>query len=143
MERVPYSELDYPGDDGLYYHEGAPFTGVAYQMAKGGWLESEVEYRDGLANGPGKSWFPSRSLAAECRTAGGVYHGLRRQWHENGRSAAEEMYEHGICLWRRRWDAEGNQIEDFRLKETDRDFGALQMFRKHSAGQGWEAKKQE
>ena len=33
MKRIPDSELDYPGDDGLYYHQGIPFTGVAYHTA--------------------------------------------------------------------------------------------------------------
>jgi antitoxin component YwqK of YwqJK toxin-antitoxin module len=133
MKRIPDSELDYPGDDGLYYHEGTPFTGIAYHLSRDGGIESEVEYQSGLGNGVGKNWFPSGALAAEYQASGGVYHGQRRQWHQNGRLASEEMYEHGICLRRKRWDEGGIQVEDFVLKETDRDFRTLQMFRKRAA----------
>ena len=43
MKRVPDWELDYPGEDGRYYHEGVPFTGIAFRMAAEGQLVGEVE----------------------------------------------------------------------------------------------------
>ena len=84
MKRVPESELDYPGDDGLYYHDGVPFTGVAYNRAGRG-LRTEEEYRDGLSWGAVRRWHPTGTPASEKQTVAGVFHGLCLEWDEQGR----------------------------------------------------------
>lgn len=128
MSRVPNESLDYT-DDGLYCYEGEPFTGISYFQGKGGWLKAEHEYRDGMRWGPSKGWFKPGSPEYEEQWSQGLLHGLRREWHEGGRLAAEETYEYGIRLWGKRWDEEGNPAEDFRLEETDPNFDTLQMYR--------------
>ena len=59
----------------------------------------------------------------------GLLHGLRHEWHERGRLAAEEMFEYGIRHWGKRWDKDGALVEDFRLEEIDPNFGILQLYR--------------
>jgi hypothetical protein len=39
------------------------------------------------------------------------------------------MYEYGIRVWGRRWDEQGNLVEDFQLIESDRGFGVLPVYR--------------
>lgn len=129
MNRVPDGELDYPGDDGLYYQDGVPFTGVAFDRAGHG-LQAEVEYRDGLPWGTVRTWHPSGSPSSEKQTAAGVFHGLCQEWDEQGRLTLYEVCELGVTVWRRRWAAEV-LVEDWRLAESDNDFATLQMLRKH------------
>jgi hypothetical protein len=52
------------------------------------------------------------------------------EWDEQGRLTLYEVYEQGICLWRRCWEADA-LVEEWRLAETDRDYGTLQMLRQH------------
>lgn len=129
MKRVPETELDYPGDDGLYYHDGEPFTGVVFGRTGTG-LQSESEYRHGMAWGVSRTWHPSGAPASERQCVAGVFHGLIQEWDEHGRLTLYEVYELGVCVWRRRW-TEGRLNEDWQLTETDTDFATLQMLRKH------------
>jgi antitoxin component YwqK of YwqJK toxin-antitoxin module len=128
MKRVPHETLDYTDND-LYYHDNEPFTGVAYFQGKGGQLDAEHEYREGMRWGVSKGWFGPGSPEYEEHWSQGLLHGLRREWHKEGRMIAEEMYERGIHLWGKRWDGDGNLVEDFRLEETDPDFDTLEMYR--------------
>jgi hypothetical protein len=130
VKRVPVSELDYPGEDGLYYHGGEPFTGVAFDRAGRG-LRTEAEYRGGLSWGTVRIWHPSGAPASEKQTVAGVFHGLCQEWDDQGQLIRYEVYELGVCVWRRRWES-GALVEDWRLSESDGDFATLQMLRKHS-----------
>jgi len=133
--RVPIEKLSYPGD-GLHYCEGKPFTGIAYFLATDGSVQAEEEYRDGLLWGSKKEWFRPGVLEREAECARGVRHGRFREWHENGRLAAEATYEYGIRTEGKRWDSEGNLIEDFHLEETDPAFETLKLSRDTFGGDG-------
>jgi antitoxin component YwqK of YwqJK toxin-antitoxin module len=139
MDRVPHDELLYDEEEGIYEHDGVPFKGISFRLAPGGWLESEQEFREGLPWGMGRTWFAPERLASESSSVGGVWHGVRREWHENGRLALEEMCELGVTLSRKRWNEEGQLIEDYHLQVTDPDYETLLMFRKHNAKRGWTA----
>lgn len=129
MKRVRNNELDYPGHDGLYYFGNEPFTGVAVHY-RNGRIASEAEFRDGMAWGMSRSWYPSGKPMSERQSVAGVLHGLCQEWDENGRLSLYEVYELGVCVWRRRWDAE-QILEDWRLAESDNDFATLEMLRDH------------
>ena len=64
MERVREADLDYPGDDGLYYHGGEPFTGVAVSY-DGARIQAEVKYREGVGWGVSRTWHASGAPASE------------------------------------------------------------------------------
>jgi hypothetical protein len=129
MKRVRYNELDYPGDDGLYYLGDEPFTGVSVRYHKG-WIAGESEFRDGIAWGVSRSWHPSGAPSSEKQSVAGVFHGLCQEWDEQGCPTLYEVYELGVCVWRQRWEA-GQLAEDWRLAESDNDFDTLQMLRMH------------
>jgi hypothetical protein len=130
MKRVRYNELDYPGDDGLYYLGDEPFTGVSVSYHKGR-IAGETEFRNGMAWGIGRSWHTSGEPASEKQSVAGVFHGLCMEWDERGRMTLYEVYELGVCVSRRRWDGRGRLVEDRRLEKTDNDFKTLEMLRKH------------
>ena len=128
VKRVPSEELDYPGD-GLHYLKGTPFTGVAYYLAKDGWVEAEEEYRYGLLWGRKRVWSGPGVLEREAQCAWGGYHGLVREWRPNGRLAAEGRYEYGIRVSGKRWDDRGGLVEDYQLQEADPAFHILESSR--------------
>ena len=127
--RVRYDDLDYPGDDGLYYFGDEPFTGVSVSYHDGR-VTAESEFRDGMVWGVSHSWHPSGAPESERQSVAGVLHGLCQEWDEQGRQTLYEVFELGVCVWRRRWEA-GRLTEDWRLTESDSDFAVLQMLRTH------------
>jgi antitoxin component YwqK of YwqJK toxin-antitoxin module len=140
MQKVLDSSLDYDEEAGVYTRANSPFTGVAYQLAPGGWTRSEQEFRDGLPWGPSRTWHSPDQLASESHSVGGVWHGVRREWHPNGVLALEEEFELGVALNRLRWDESGSPIEEFQLQESDPDYQTLLMLRKHNAAHNWTGK---
>jgi antitoxin component YwqK of YwqJK toxin-antitoxin module len=129
LRRVREEELDYPGDDGLYYLDGEPFTGLAVTY-DGPRLRSEVEYRDGVGWGTIRTWHASGAPASEKQCVAGVFHGLCMERDERGQFTLYAVYELGICVWQRRWAA-GQLVEDRQVAETDGDYRTLQMLRTH------------
>jgi hypothetical protein len=71
---------------------------------------------------------------------GGVWNGVRREWHENGRLALEENCELGVALSRKTWDEQGMIMEDFALQPTDPNFKYLHLLRKHDVKHRWTAR---
>src|SRR5262245_47083634 len=120
MKRVPEGSLEYPGN-GCYYLDDKPFTGVGFALHPDGWLQVETEYKDGLKWGTQREWFAADKLLTEAELKSGVVHGKQRFWHRNGKLAEEGEYEFGVPLRRKKWDEDGNLVEDFELKETDPD----------------------
>ena len=79
--------------------------------------------------GLSKGWFKSGYPEFEEQWSQGLLHGERREWHEGGRLAAEDLFEYGTCLWRKRWDEDRAPVDGFRLEETDPNFHVLQLYR--------------
>jgi len=128
MKRVAQNSLDYPGD-GYYYLDDKPFTGVAFSLYEAGSLKSETEYKHGLKWGLDRHWFGPDKFQYEAELQRGVVHGKKRVWHPDGKLKEEGDYEFGIELKSKKWDEDGNLVEDFELKETDSNFNLLQQFR--------------
>jgi antitoxin component YwqK of YwqJK toxin-antitoxin module len=124
MLRILESQLRHNKDD-LFYYRDEPFTGTTYQLAPEGWLQSEQEYRDGMAEGAGRGWFNSSQPESEAHFSGGLLHGLRQGWHEMGGLAYKEMFEYGVRTWGKSWDEAGALTEDFHLQESDPDYQVL------------------
>src|SRR5262245_5956219 len=116
VKRVPYEEVDYPGD-GYYYHDGKPLTGVKYTLNDDeGWLEAETEYVEGLPSGLKREWAgPDKRLLYEGEFRGGVLHGRKRRWTDDGTLIEDGEYEYGIALWEKMWDEDGNLIDEYEL----------------------------
>jgi len=139
MKRVLDSSLDYPGRDGLYYHDGRPFTGIAYALFPSGELEFETEYRDGAEWGLHRKYSKEGAIIEEGNYRAGFREGLWRAWDASGKLALEEFREFGCPLTRKRWDAQGNLVEDFSLKESDPAFATLKVYRKIYGKSGYRA----
>ena len=130
VKRVPDSEIDYPGD-GYYYHDGQRFTGVEYFLnEEEGWVEAETEYVEGLPSGLKREWAgPDKQLLYEGEFRGGVLHGRKRRWTEDGTLIEDGEYEYGIPLWEKWWDEDGDLVREYELSETDGNYTLLQEYR--------------
>jgi antitoxin component YwqK of YwqJK toxin-antitoxin module len=128
VKRVPYDSLDYT-DDGYYYLDEQPFTGVAFSRHKDGWLEKEIEYRNGAEWGMKRHWYAPNKLLEEAQMRAGVVHGKERIWYRNGKLEEEADCEFGITRRRETWDEDGNLVEQYELKETDPEFASLLKLR--------------
>jgi antitoxin component YwqK of YwqJK toxin-antitoxin module len=130
MKRVPNDQIEYPGD-GMYYHEGKPFTGIGYYLSKdGSYVTSEAEFVDGLESGLKRGWHAPGQLRYEGDFRGGVLHGHQHRWYRNGTLMEEGEYEFGIPLWEKEWDENGTLIKDYQLKETDANYALLEKYRR-------------
>lgn len=128
MKRVPASSLVY--DDGQYYLDGKPFTGVAYILEDNAdWVQGEIEIKDGLESGVKREWWKPGKLMSEATWRGGALHGKLRSWHSNGQLDEEGEYEFGIPIWERTWDEDGELLEEYQLKEGEPNYAYLQKMR--------------
>lgn len=125
MPRVPERDLRYDAREAVYRHGGRPFTGVAYTTYSDGTPMSETEHRDGLFFGVSRGWWESGKPETEANYAFGVLHGPSRSWYANGQLAEEELHEHGILVRSKKWDEQGNLVEEYELDESDPAYEAL------------------
>ncbi|WP_157832255.1 toxin-antitoxin system YwqK family antitoxin [Pseudomonas sp. 09C 129] len=121
MLRVPINELSYR-QDGLYYFNNEPFTGVAVEMLENGHIKTEIEHRNGLQWGGAKEWYGPDRPMVESNFFEGVLHGRAREWHENGQIAEDGEYEYGITIWKKHWDENGVLVKEYSIDESDPRF---------------------
>ncbi|QGJ71747.1 Hypothetical protein PBC10988_34550 [Planctomycetales bacterium 10988] len=123
MKRVHSEDLDYPGDDGLYYYEGAPFTGIRVIQEID--FKTEEEFRHGVLWGKSQTWWPSGRPWRELEFVSGLWHGTIKKWHDNGQMAELTKAEVGIPIARKRWDEEGRLIEDYKIENDPEEASRL------------------
>ena len=126
--RVSVDELDEGWTQTLY--EGKPFTGIAVEARPDGSPIAETEYRNGLAIGIERTWYPNHQLEMERHVSPWGLDGIDRRWRPDGRLQSEAVYEYGIQTSRKEWDEEGNVIHDTLLQEDDPDYARLQERRR-------------
>lgn len=126
MTRAPHEKLVF--EEGVMTLDGAPFTGIGY-VDRNGEVVEETEYRNGLKWGTSKTVFPGGQPYKHSRLFAGVRHGQHRQWHFSGQLAEEADYELGFLLRRKKWDEDGDLIDDFELEASDPEFKDLERTR--------------
>lgn len=127
--RVPEDAIGCGGPDQQYYFEEEPFTGVAYTLYHPGQVRSEQEFRNGHPNGFARKFYCTGVPQEVAHLCGGVYHGRRRRWHEDGRPESDERWEYGICVARQRWGESGELVEDYWLTPADPVSRTLEVYR--------------
>lgn len=110
MQRVAYEDLEFRGVMRL---KGEPFTGVAFARFDDGRIDFERTYQAGIQSGPGREFFETELLAEECTMWWGMFHGERRQWHDNGQLLQEADYDAGLELRRTCWDEDGAVVDEY------------------------------
>lgn len=112
-KRIDIEDIDF--DDYVYYYEGKPYTGVAYELDGDGELRSELTFFCGLPEGRWCDYYENGNLCGEDFYKLGLSHGQNREWHPDGTLKKEKWFEYGICTSAKEWDADGNLITDFKI----------------------------
>ena len=116
--------------DGQLFRKGQPFTGLLCWIdQRDEHPDGEKEHRGGVPWGVGQAWYEGGTLAYQGRFVWGLWHGPYREWHADGRLAAEVEYDLGCPIHERRWDEDGRLVADRRVDESSWEFQHTQRLR--------------
>lgn len=134
MSRVDYDELE-PSDDFLLMdYDGKPFSGVAHENNEDGNLCAETNFVEGQKSGVSREWSDAGTLVREQWFALNSLHGPSREWYGNGSRKYDGFFELGICVREQEWDANGNEVKDYRIDEEGAQFATLKKLRISDVG---------
>ena len=119
MLRKNYDELDVDVD-GMYFWEGKPFTGTAYELHDNTQVWSEVEMIEGMPNGEVREWFPSGKLKMEGYGKLGERESWSREWFENGTLKRESISENNRRIKELIWNEQGELISEYERPSSDK-----------------------
>lgn len=83
------------GDDGLSYHQGRKFTGLAITYHKKNIISTEANYMNGVLNGTYKSYYKKGNAQTTGNYQNGFYHGQWITYAENGNPQTDIYYING------------------------------------------------
>ena len=129
MGNVRFCSLTHD-EDGRIWHEGKLFTGVGVDYWQNGQIGSELSYLDGIQDGWTRGWHENGVLRKETFYRTGKATGTRSEWHPNGQLKLEEEIEHGICLWSKEWNDQGEHLKEYQLAKGDPLFNAIESRRR-------------
>ena len=130
MERVDYDLLEFDYYNYIYLYNGEPFTGIAYELSSDypeGQPLCEIEFVDGSKKGFWRSWYETRQLEYEKYFLPDEV--TIKQWNKGGQLILEEHSFGGVVATRKRWDDEGNLIEDYEISPEDSFYDNVQFLR--------------
>lgn len=93
---VSYDTLEYRS--GLLLSGGAPFTGVANATHPDGKPAKEIQLREGRFHGVVKEWAENGTLIVETHFDDGKRHGKNTYWFPDGRLQKEQVYDHDTVV---------------------------------------------
>jgi antitoxin component YwqK of YwqJK toxin-antitoxin module len=103
--RVLISELEYVGGEenynkGLWYNQGEPFSGVAFEMYNVSQLKEETYFKDGKKDGLHKYYYRDGGLQTEGTYKDGLRDGLWTEYDRSGEGSiwSQKTYENGIVV---------------------------------------------
>ncbi len=103
---VREDELE-PNDRLELCYGGVPFTGMAVDFHRHGVKSSEISYVEGVQSGVARDYAEDGRVVYEAHHLNGALHGVARKWYPDGVLESEAVYEFGIEVSRREWDAKG------------------------------------
>jgi hypothetical protein len=89
---VAYDALDYRS--GVFYSGDRPFTGVATVTHPDGKPAKEIQFRNGRFHGVVKEWAENGTLIVETHFDNGQRHGKNTYWFPDGRLQKEQLYQY-------------------------------------------------
>lgn len=134
--RVEFEELLFDPALLAETHQGALFTGVAYELWPDGRLRSETEYIDGLPCGLDRSWYSNGRIQEEGYLWREALHGESYTYHDSGAMKEWSWSEFGVPLEWKCWDETGREIDHGMLRESDESWSLwCERRSRHAAGE--------
>ncbi|HWO60206.1 MAG TPA: hypothetical protein VNO31_09255 [Umezawaea sp.] len=111
--RIDESETYLDDETSLVFRDDEPFTGQVETKDENGDLLELMSFREGVTDGTQQVWYPGGQKMTEGTSRMGEAVGDWYEWHPNGVLAVHNAYdEEGRLLHVKRWDTEGDLVED-------------------------------
>jgi antitoxin component YwqK of YwqJK toxin-antitoxin module len=108
LEPIEYSSL----------YKGEAFTGIGYHVDKDKKIISEQSYFEGMRWGFSRKWRDNNTLKEEYSWRYDGPNGNCKKYYLDGQLKEDFFADHGIVVLRKKWNKEGDLIEDFNLKNS-------------------------
>ncbi|MBI2806185.1 MAG: hypothetical protein HYX68_14485 [Planctomycetes bacterium] len=95
---VPFAELNFDQDIGVYCHQGEPFTGVCSQRYPDGKLQSIIHNVLGTSSGVTAAWYPNGQIMLYSEMHADELHGMYIEWAKDGTKTTEQRYRRGNLI---------------------------------------------
>tara|TARA_B110000014_G_C19913937_1_gene472915 strand:- start:164 stop:706 length:543 start_codon:yes stop_codon:yes gene_type:complete len=92
-----------------------PVNGIVYDMT-GDRVKYEANYKNGKLDGFQKRYHFNGNLKSEEPYINGERHGKYTAWSKDGKVLSEIVYENSMIISKKRWDDEGNLLEEYNAK---------------------------
>lgn len=91
---------------------GIPVEGILYELYPNGNLNYYACYKNGVSHGERIRFYESGAIKSYCIMDSGTIDGDNTEWYESGSVKCKEFCKHGLVLWRKEFDIEGNLISE-------------------------------
>ena len=119
-------------DGGLFYDDGKPFNGIAFQMYDEKNIQLEKSYKDGKQDGEEKYWYRNGKIEQITNYKNGILNGKASAWHENGQIKFEGFYKENYPKsFFKSWYENGNKMEVAEYKIVSIDASISDQYKKN------------
>jgi antitoxin component YwqK of YwqJK toxin-antitoxin module len=119
MVRVNFDLLDYEPIHALVLYDEQPFTGIAFEYHKDGWLWTEQYCIDGYFHGLCLTYFSNKKVRVESYKLFSTAHGTEREWSKEGNLLRETFSLLGNRINEKKWTNEGVLIEEYKISDDN------------------------
>ena len=125
MERILFDDLDFDYSKSKYTLNAKPFSGIAFEVHKEGWVWCEGVYVDGYKNGLHMEYFSTGNLASESYYSFNVLHGTKREWFPNGNIKHEIFALFAVKIREKTWNEKGELIQTYQIDRKSSNYDLM------------------
>jgi len=95
----------------VYYSEGKTFTGSFQRLHANGKIRALVDLKNGLYHGVAREYYEDGTQATEVHFAKGVRHGPNTYWREDGSLLKEQIFKRGKLISETGYKEDGSSYQ--------------------------------
>lgn len=103
---VDYAALGY--ENGIFTHEGKPFTGVSTEFYKNRTMKSRYGFQAGLHHGLVEEWYENGNRKTLTHYQSGKHEGENRYWNSNGTPQVLKIWKNDVLIS----ETPGSELKD-------------------------------
>ena len=128
---VNADQIELHANEGLFYFEETPFTGIALKYYDNGIVAESAQFQNGKRHGLLKKWYASGVMSYMANYKEGKYHEKTYSWWGNGKLRSESTFKAGIAHGiQKLWYSSGEPFKQLNLVEGKED-GMQKAWRKN------------
>jgi hypothetical protein len=104
----------------IFYHNSQKYTGTIFEEFDNCMI-SKFEVKNGIKNGISKTYFENGNVKSFSEYKNGLLDGLTINYSESGDSQKEAIFERGICIYYKLYDAVTGKVEEQFSMMNDKD----------------------